>query len=113
LDGARLLSRKTVELMTRNHLPAPLLPYQTGVAHLDVAEQGFGAGLGVRVMMDVGYPGVLESVGKYGWGGAANTVVWIDPREEMICLLLPQFMPGWHYPLDRQFKVLSYQAIVD
>jgi CubicO group peptidase (beta-lactamase class C family) len=113
LDGTRLLGRKTVEMMTRNHLPAALLPYQTGVAELDVVERGCGFGLGVRVMMDVAYSGVLGSEGEFGWGGAANTAAWIDPKEEMICLLLPQFMPGWHYPVDRQFKVLSYQAIVD
>lgn len=110
LDGTRLLGRKTVELMTRNQLPAALLPFEPGAVEF---ERGFGFGLGVRVLLDAAASGVLGSEGEYGWGGAANTVVWIDPKEEMICLLMPQFMPGWYYPIDRQFKVLSYQAIVD
>ena len=113
LDGTRLLSRKTVELMTRNHLPPSLLPYRLGAAQLDYLAQGHGFGLGVRVMMDVAQSGVLGSEGEYGWAGSATTVVWIDPKEEMICLLLPQLMPTGFYPLDRQFKVLAYQAIVD
>jgi hypothetical protein len=62
-------------------------------------------------MMDVAQSGVLGS--EYGWAGAANTFVWLDPKEEMICMLLLQFIPLSHYPIDRQFKVLAYQAIVD
>lgn len=113
LDGTRLVSRKTVELMTSNHLPLPLLPYRLDIPRLDYLCQGHGFGLGVRVMMDVAQAGVLGSEGEYGWAGAATTVVWIDPKEEMICLLLPQFIPPGEYPIDRQFKVLAYQAIVD
>jgi CubicO group peptidase (beta-lactamase class C family) len=113
LDGARLLSRTTVELMTRNHLPPSLLPFHLGEGQFDHETQGHGFGLGVRVMMDVAQSGVLGSEGEYGWGGAASTIVWIDPKEKMVCLLLPQFMPTGLYPIGRQFKVLAYQAIVD
>jgi CubicO group peptidase (beta-lactamase class C family) len=112
LDGTRLLSRKTVELMTRNHLPASLqpsfrFPGTQAVHYL----RGHGFGLGVRVLTDMAQAGVLGSEGEFGWSGVANTCVWIDPKEEMICLFLPQFMPLWYYPVDRQFKVLAYQAI--
>jgi CubicO group peptidase (beta-lactamase class C family) len=113
LDGTRLLSRKTVELMTCNHLSPSLLPFCLGVRSLDRLGQGHGFGLGVRVMIDVAQAGVLGSAGEYGWAGAASTLVWIDPKEEMICLLLPQLMPSGLYPIDHQFKVLAYQAIVD
>lgn len=113
-DGIRLLSRKTVEIMTRNHLPLSLLPsLRFNSAQSAHYLQGHGFGLGVRILKDVAQCGVLGSEGEYGWGGAANTFVWIDPKEEMICLLLPQLMPLWRYPIDRQFKVLAYQAIAD
>jgi CubicO group peptidase (beta-lactamase class C family) len=99
--------------MTRNHLPPSLLPYRLSVPQLHYFSKGHGFGLGVRVMMDVAQAGVLGSEGEYGWAGLATTVVWIDPKEEMICLLLPQLMPPGLYPTDRQFKVLAYQATVD
>jgi CubicO group peptidase (beta-lactamase class C family) len=114
LGGTRLLSRKTIELMTRNHLSPSLLPsYRFDSPQSAHYLRGHGFGLGVRVMEDVAQSGVLGSKGEYGWSGAANTCVWIDPKEEMICLLLPQHMPLWYYPIDRQFKVLVYQAIAD
>jgi CubicO group peptidase (beta-lactamase class C family) len=112
-DGMRLLSRKTVEMMTRNHLPPSLPSYRFNSERLAHLTRGYGFGLGVRVLMDVAESGVLGSEGEYGWSGAANTIVWIDPKEEMICLLLAQFMPLCHYPIDRQFKALAYQAIID
>jgi CubicO group peptidase (beta-lactamase class C family) len=52
-------------------------------------------------------------VGRYGWGGAANTRFWIDPQEEMIGLLMLQFMPGGYYPVAEDFNVAVYQAIVE
>ncbi|CAN5550149.1 hypothetical protein BH10CHL1_BH10CHL1_32890 [soil metagenome] len=99
--------------MASNHLTSSLLPYQVGAPYLDSFTKGHGFGLGVRVLIDSIQAGVLGSTGEYGWGGAANTVIWIDPIEEMICLLMLQFMPPGYHPIDRQFKVLAYQALVD
>lgn len=113
LERTRLLGRKTVEMMTRNHLSPSVLPYGVKSARLAYFTQGHGFGLGVRVLTDVAQSGVLGSEGEYGWAGAASTAVWIDPKEDMICLLLSQLMPMFHYPIDRQFKVLAYQAITD
>lgn len=113
LDGVRLLGRKTIELMTRNHVPPALQPWvmrRPVIAHLC---QGHGYGLGMRVMLDPAQAGVPGSVGEYGWAGAANTFFWIDPAEEMICLFLCQLFPFSQYALDRDFKTLAYQAIVD
>ena len=107
LDDVRLLGRKTIELMTVNHLPAELLPYGPGPDPI----YGCGFGLGWKVMMDSTQAKVLGSEGMYGWGGAASTEFWVDPKEELIGLIMLQFMP--YYPLVEDFQVLVYQAIVD
>jgi CubicO group peptidase (beta-lactamase class C family) len=104
LDGVRLLGRKTVELMTTNHLP-------DGVHPFDDAASGFG--LGVSVLMDLGKSQMLGTIGNFGWGGAANTNFWIDPKEELIGILMLQFMPGDTYPVTPDFHILTYQALVD
>jgi len=114
LDGIRLLGRKTVELMTVNHLPSHCLPFRLGPPEVDHLTLGHGFGLGVRVLLDATQVGFLGSEGEFGWSGAANTAFWVDPKEEMICLFMTQFMPAFViYPVERQFKVLAYQAIVD
>ena len=104
LDGVRLLGRKTIELMTMNHLPHGLHPFED-------LSRGFG--LGVGVVTDVAKSQTLGSVGTYGWGGAANTIFWVDPREELIGLLMLQFMPSNTYPVIPDFRVSVYQSIVD
>jgi len=109
LDGVRILGRKTVELMTRNHLPERLLPIAVG----DEPIHGSGFGLGFAVVMDVAASGILGSEGLYRWGGAAGTRFWIDPEEDLIAILMIQFMPGSHYPIGDEFRVLTYQALVD
>ena len=112
LDGVRLLGRKTVELMTMNHLPAALLPFGFGP---EEKLRGQGFGLGVRVCMSVAETGIIGSVGDYGWGGLAGTDCWTDPQEELIGIVMPQFVssPTVWYPYQEQFRVLAYQAIVD
>jgi CubicO group peptidase (beta-lactamase class C family) len=109
LEGARLLGRKTVELMTMNHLPDELIPIQVGAHTL----HGCGFGLGFRVRVDVARSGMLGSVGEYGWGGYASTSFFVDPRESLVGLLLTQLAPSRYYPIRNEFKVLVYQALVD
>lgn len=108
-NGVRLLGRKTVELMTMNHLPNELMPIYLGLSNL--AGEGFG--LGGAVLLDVAASGSHGSVGNYRWGGAATTAFWIDYREELVGLLLTQFMPTNYYRIRGEFKTLVYQAIVD
>lgn len=108
LDGARILSRKTVELMSMNHLPEELIPIA-----VTVPDPGAGFGLGVKVLVDQAASGRLGSPGMYGWGGAATTVFWIDPVEEIIGIFMTQFMPSGHYPVTTQFQRTVYQALVD
>ena len=108
-EGTRLLSRKSVELMTQNHLPSSLLPLKYGSVEI----AGYGFGFGVGVLMDVPKSAQLGSEGSYGWEGAANIYFWIDPKEELIGLIMTQFQPLSCYPIRGEFRVLTYQAIID
>ena len=101
LDGKRILSRKTIELMTTNHLSD--LPFRSG--------QGFG--LGFSIVTDLGERGTLGSVGEYGWGGAYHSTYWVDPVEELVVVYLTQIIPATG--LDDYAKLRSgvYQAIID
>lgn len=108
LDGTRLLGRKTIEFMTTNHIPDQLLPFQTARVH-----HGLGYGLGFGVIMNVAKSQVLGSINTCAWGGAASTHFWIDPKEELLGVIMTQFSPSFYYPIFQQFKVLTYQALVD
>jgi CubicO group peptidase (beta-lactamase class C family) len=111
LDGVRLLSRTTVDFITCNHIPAGQLSSVAGGGGL---APGYGYGLGVGVLLDPGVAGMLGSAGQYGWDGAAMTQFWVDPREEMIGVVMAQVMPWGEGPLImHRFQVLAHQAIVD
>jgi CubicO group peptidase (beta-lactamase class C family) len=105
LDGARILSRKTVELMTANHLNH--MERQT-IANSE--SEGFGLGGSVRI--DLAKGNSLGSVGQFGWGGAASTYFRIDPKEKTVVLLFMQHMP-YDSPTLEKFSTLFYQAIAD
>jgi CubicO group peptidase (beta-lactamase class C family) len=102
LDGVRILSRKSVELMTVSHTsdltPSPLGP-------------GAGFGLGVAVTTDLGGSAQLGSVGAYRWGGVFGTDFWVDPRERLIGVLMIQLYPNSEAALGERFKAMVYQAI--
>ncbi|NKC16618.1 MAG: serine hydrolase [Gammaproteobacteria bacterium] len=112
LDGQRVLSRKTVELMSCNHLPGDMAAMGQP-RFSESSYEGIGFGLGVSVMLDPARAQVVGSPGEFAWGGAASTAFWVDPVEEQIVILLTQLMPSSQYPLRRELRVLSYQAIVD
>jgi CubicO group peptidase (beta-lactamase class C family) len=109
LDGVRLLGPKTVELMSCNHLPLALLP---------IAFEGFepmlgmGFGLGFGVMLDMAQTGVMGSVGDHSWGGYAETFFWIDPQEDLIAILMTQYLPSQMYPIRKEFRTVVYQALI-
>jgi CubicO group peptidase (beta-lactamase class C family) len=106
LDGVRILGRKTVELMTANHLNH--LPRVTNEFS---NSDGYGLGVGVRV--DLAKGNELGSVGQFGWSGAATTTVTIDPKEQLVALVFAQHMPFNEHDLFWNFKTLVYQALVD
>ena len=112
LDGVRLLGRKTVELMTMNHLNGDMADMGTP-RFSESTYTGIGFGLGFSVMIDPAKAMIAGSPGEYAWGGAASTAFWIDPAEDMAVVLLAQLMPSSTYPIRRELRVLTYQAIVD
>ncbi|MCQ4162034.1 beta-lactamase family protein [Roseomonas sp. GC11] len=112
LDGTRLLGRKTVELMTSNHLKGDMAAMGQARWSESTAE-GVGFGLGFSVTLDPARAQILGSAGEYAWGGAASTAFWIDPAEEMAVILFTQLTPSSTYPIRRELRVLTYQAVVD
>ncbi|MEG9861702.1 MAG: serine hydrolase domain-containing protein [Parvularculales bacterium] len=114
LDDTRLISRKTVELMTANHLPNGATLQDIGIGSFTENRfEGTGFGLGFSVVMDPSDARMPGSPGMYSWGGAASTYFWIDPEEELIAILMTQFMPSDYYPLRPQLQQLAYAAIDD
>ncbi len=112
VGGGRLLGRKTVELMTANHLGGDM--GAMGQRRFSESSyEGIGFGLGFSVMLDPARAQMLGTPGEYAWGGAASTAFWIDPREEMAVVLLTQLMPSSAYPIRRELRVLTYAAIID
>ena len=103
-NGARFLSRKTVELMTANHIGS--IPLWGSLA-------GHRFGLGYRVLTNLGEANTLGSVGSYGWGGAYGTYFWIDPKEQMVGILMLQLRPYDHLNLRTDFQTLVTQAVMD
>jgi CubicO group peptidase (beta-lactamase class C family) len=107
LNGARLLSRKTVELMTSDATPGlDLRNYLGGEQVL----QGYGFGLGVRIRRNNGENGWLGTPGDYGWAGALGTYFWIDPKEQLIGMILMQTPIR---ALRMEFPNAVYQAVTD
>ena len=102
LDGVRLLGRKTVEWMLQNHLPEGIHP---------MGELANGFGLGGAVLLHPGLSHRPGSPGRFGWGGAANTEWWIDPAEQLNCLIMLQYMPCFTIPIVEDFAQLAYQAL--
>ncbi len=114
IEGVRLLSPRTVDYMTTNHLPggADLLKFGRPL----FAESGFegvGFGLGFAVTIDPVKAKILSSPGEYNWGGAASTTFWVDPVEDLSVQFLTQLLPSSTHPIRPQLQQLVYQALVD
>jgi CubicO group peptidase (beta-lactamase class C family) len=105
--NGHLLSRKSIALMTANHLPATFLPTQMGPTLR-------GYGMGVQVVPSLALATLLSTPGQYGWGGAATTIFYIDPAEALIAIMMTQLASrlGWRLMVE-VFPNLVYQAIVD
>src|SRR5262249_22214908 len=103
VDGVRLLSPKTIALMTTNHLPgAADLPAMSRSMVAEATYNGIGFGLGFAVTIDPAKTLLPGSVGEYNWGGAAATAFWVDPAEELITIFMTQLVPSSAYPLRRE-----------
>jgi len=78
-----------------------------------VGMDGAGFGLGFSVVLDAAATQTIASEGNHSWGGAASTLFWIDPQEDLIAILMTQLMPSRAYPLRPQMQQLVYGALVD
>jgi CubicO group peptidase (beta-lactamase class C family) len=103
LNGNRIISRKTVELMTVSHLGK--IPYPL--------DRGTGFGLGFSVAEDLGFRGVPGSEGEFGWGGAYHSAYWVDPCEELVVVYFTQLIPARGLEDHDKLRALVYQALVD
>ena len=102
LDGERLLGSKTVELIRINHIDDAWQPLE---------REGCGFGLGFAVVTDLAGTQALGSEGTFSWGGLARTTFWIDPVEELVAIFMTQLLGDAQF--HAQFRVLTYQAIID
>jgi len=104
LDGVRLLSPTSVELMTIDHV---------GDLSPDFFGEGVGFGLGFYVVEDLGARGTPGSVGEFGWGGAYHSVYWVDPEEKLVVVYLTQVIPAGGLDDHGTLRALVYQALVE
>lgn len=108
----RLVGRKTLELMTANHLPGGKdLPQVSRSAFSEAAYEGVGFGLGFATTTACHKTMIAGSNGDYFWGGAASTFFWVDPAEELTVLFLTQLIPSSTWPVRRQLRTMVYAAV--
>ena len=103
MGQTRILSRKSVELMTVDHISNIEFPWYNGV----------GFGLGFSILKDVGSRGTPGTVGEYGWGGAYHSTYWVDPVEELVVVYFTQLIPANGMNDHAKLRTLVYQAIID
>jgi CubicO group peptidase (beta-lactamase class C family) len=113
LDGVRILGRKTVELMTANHLPGDgdLTSFAIPGGYGEVGFDGMGFGLTMAVAKAPAATQVIGSPGEYTWGGAASTIFWADPAENLAVVFMTQLLPSGTFNFRGQLKTLVYPAI--
>ncbi len=101
LDGVRILSPKSVELMTVNHL------------HNIEFRPGEGISLAFDVLMDLGKRGTPGSVGDYGWGGAYHSTYWVSPKDRLVVVFMTQLIPATGSDIHAKIRTLLYQALME
>jgi CubicO group peptidase (beta-lactamase class C family) len=106
LNGARILSEASVDVMSRNHLSEEIL--SDGAAF---GLNGIGFGLTVGNVMDPGVAGTYSSEGEFFWGGAASTIFWVDRKNNVTATMMTQYMPSDKYPLREELKTLLYSSL--
>jgi CubicO group peptidase (beta-lactamase class C family) len=113
LGGARILGPRTIELMHRNHLAGGKDLSQMAIgAFSETAYEGVGFGLGFAMTLGQVEAGGLGG-GEYYWGGAASTIFWVDPNEDMVVIFMTQLMPSATFNFRGQLRNIIYSAIVE
>ena len=112
LDGAQILSPKTIELMTANHIPGGQDLTQMSKSLFSEAEMaGIGFGLGFATTIDSAATLAPCSEGDFYWGGMYSTAFFIDPVEDIIMIFMTQLLPSTTYPVRREIKTMIYSAL--
>ena len=112
-QGQRIIGRKTLEFMRRNHLPGNQdLPALSVGGFSETPYQGSGFGLGFSVKTDVAASHTVGTEGEFGWGGLASTSFFVDPQEELVVIFMTQLMPSSSYPIRQELRALVYGAMV-
>ena len=114
IDGERIIGTRTLDFMARNHLPgggdlASMGQPTFGETTMD----GIGFGLGFAVLLSPSEAQLLGTPGEYYWGGAASTGFFISPAEDLAVVLVTQLRPSSSYPIRRELRIATYQAIID
>jgi CubicO group peptidase (beta-lactamase class C family) len=110
-QGKRIIGPRTLELMRRNHLAGDLSTLAIG-AFSETAYEGVGFGLGFATSLDPVATGALGA-GDFYWGGAASTIFWVDPVEDLVAIFMTQLMPSATFNFRGQLKNIIYGAIED
>ena len=109
----QILSKKTIDLMTSNHLAGNKDLISS--SHADTASEttlaGVGFGLGFQILINPAKNQINSSIGEYGWVGAASTTFWIDPSENLITIFLTQLIPSTTYNIRRELRTLVYSSL--
>lgn len=115
LDATRILGRPTVDLMRANHLPegGQLGDFALPGAYGEIGFDGVGFGLTVAVGLGPALTGHVGSAGDFMWGGAASTVFWVDPSEDLFAVFMTQLIPSGTFDFRGQIRALTYAAITD
>lgn len=114
LGGVRIVSPKTLDLMTANHLPGGAdLTQMSQSLFSEANNAGTGFGLGFAMVVDPAKTLMPATRGEYYWGGAYSTAFFVDPVERITMVFMTQLYPSSTYPIRRQLKTLIYSALAD
>ncbi|HEX4216156.1 MAG TPA: serine hydrolase domain-containing protein [Candidatus Dormibacteraeota bacterium] len=114
VDGVRLVSPKTIRMMASNHLPGGVDIESMALEGVsETSRAGMGFGLGFSIVLNPARTKVSGSRGEFGWGGAASTVFWVDPRERITAGFFTQLRPSNTWPIRPRLHQLIYQALVE
>lgn len=112
--GQRIIGSRTLDFMTKNHLPnhGDMSDFATGTFS-ETAYEGIGFGLGFATKINAPKSSSLSSEGEFFWGGAASTIFWVDPKEDLVVIFMTQFMPSATFNFRGQLQSIIYPAIND